>query len=189
MTRGSPAWRRPSRRTCRTQRRRSSTSGARMAACSGTWSSRRTPPARCGSLGALRGSSRHHSRERSERWARSSRFLPDSDNADCVVLSHVMEHVHEVREGIASARRLLGAGGSDICRGTGRDPLHGLPDRSVPGLQHGAHQSFRSCLFAAPALDRALRGARPSSARSISAAAGIPYPAVYAIGRLGNAGR
>jgi SAM-dependent methyltransferase len=105
------------------------------------------------------------------------------DHADCVVLSHVMEHIEEVREGIAVIRRLLTEDGviyievPDATRYT--DCLAApFQDFNTEHINHFGPASLRRLLasegFDVLAVER----------RMISAAAGIPYPAVYAIGRV-----
>jgi len=104
------------------------------------------------------------------------------ENAGCVILSHVMEHVHEVREGIAAVRRLLANSGMiyvevpDATRYT--DCLTApFQDFNTEHINYFGPASLRTLLtlegFDVLAVER----------KTISAAAGIPYPAVYAIGR------
>ena len=110
------------------------------------------------------------------------------DHADCVILSHVMEHVQEVREGTrVGPSGCCGAGGVIYVEVPDATRYARLPDRSVPGLQHRAHAiiSVQCSLATSAGCGRsASRSLDRASAKSIEAAAGIPYPAVYAVGRL-----
>ncbi len=149
-TRGSPAWRKPSRSTCRTrgEGRRRRVRQWRPAPALGRLGVRHLlgvdPSPRCaaaagtiaGAIGAVGSLFSLPCRTRPRR--RRHPLACDGARPGGSPGS---------RGGPSAARR----GGPDLRRGTGRDPLRGLPDRSVPGLQHGARQPFRSSLLATSA--------------------------------------
>ena len=97
-----------------------------------------------GPVAPLRRRGRRGAGRRRDAWARCSRSRPTAGDAGAVVLSHVLEHVQDVRGGLAAARGLLRPGGCHLRRGPGRDPVRRVPGRAVPGLQHRAREPFRS---------------------------------------------
>jgi SAM-dependent methyltransferase len=108
------------------------------------------------------------------------------DDAGGVVLSHVMEHIQDVREGIAVVRRLLTENGViyvEVPDATRYTECLTAPfqDFNTEHINHFGPASLRRLLttegFDVLAVER----------KVISAAAGIPYPAVYAVGRVGDA--
>ena len=80
------------------------------------------------------------------------------------------------------ARRLLRPGGIIYVEVPDATRYADVPGRAVPGLQHRAREPFRADVARGPAGARGARG--PGVQRkTIEAAPGVPYPAVYAVGR------
>ncbi len=106
----------------------------------------------------------------------------DACGADAVVLSHVLEHVEELRRGLVAARRLLRPGGIiyvEVPDATRYADCLAAPfqDFNTEHVNHFGPVSLASLL--------ALEGFEVLAVRrkTIAASAGVPYPAVYAIGR------
>jgi SAM-dependent methyltransferase len=104
--------------------------------------------------------------------------------ADCVVLSHVLEHLQHVRPGLAAARGLLRQGGIvyvEVPDATRYADCLAAPfqDFNTEHLNHFGPESLRALLI------REGFEVRSIERKTIAAGVGIPYPAVYGIGRVG----
>jgi SAM-dependent methyltransferase len=102
-----------------------------------------------------------------------------------VILSHVLEHVQDVRGGLAAARGLLRPGGViyvEVPDATRYAECLAAPfqDFNTEHVNHFGPVSLASLL--------AREGFEPLVVRrkTIEAAPGVPYPAVYGVGRLGG---
>ena len=110
--------------------------------------------------------------------------LPDgAGQADAVVLSHVLEHVQELRRGVAAARRLLRPGGilyAEVPDATRYAECLAAPfqDFNTEHVNHFGPVSLAGLLAREGFEVLAVRR------KTIEAAAGIPYPAVYAVARV-----
>ena len=104
------------------------------------------------------------------------------DDADCVVLSHVLEHLQDVGTGLGNALRLLRGGGIlyvEVPDATRYAACMAAPfqDFNTEHLNHFGPTSLRSLL------ERMGLEVLAIEQKTIEAAPGIPYPAVYGIGR------
>ncbi len=101
-------------------------------------------------------------------------------DADCVVLSHVLEHVQEVRGALEGMRAALRPGGviyvevPDATR-YAEFPTAPFQDFNTEHINHFSQASLRNAL---EATGFAVRATAP---KLIEAAAGVPYPACYAV--------
>ena len=79
-----------------------------------------------------------------EAYTGSLSQLPDNlEQFNCVVLSHVLEHVPKLKQAVQSIYALL-TGGGHLCGSPRCFALRRLPIFSVSGLQHRAHQPLLS---------------------------------------------
>jgi SAM-dependent methyltransferase len=104
------------------------------------------------------------------------------DGADCVVLSHVLEHLQDVGTGLGNALRLLRRDGTiyvEVPDATRYAACVAAPfqDFNTEHLNHFGPTSLRSLL------ERMGLDVLAVEQKTIEAAPGIPYPAVYAIAR------
>jgi len=103
-------------------------------------------------------------------------------DADCVVLSHVLEHVQDVRGALAAMRAALRRGGliyvevPDATRYV-EFPTAPFQDFNTEHINHFSRASLRNAL---EAVGFSVRATAP---KIIEASAGVPYPACYAIAR------
>ena len=110
--------------------------------------------------------------------------LPEgAGEADAVVLSHVLEHVQELRRGVAEARRLLRPGGilyAEVPDATRYAECLAAPfqDFNTEHVNHFGPASLAGLLAREGFEVLAVRR------KTIEAAAGVPYPAVYAVARV-----
>jgi SAM-dependent methyltransferase len=107
-------------------------------------------------------------------------------DADCVVLSHVLEHVQDVRGALHGMRAALRVGGAiyvevpDATR-YAEFPTAPFQDFNTEHINHFSPASLRNVL---EAVGFAVRVTAP---KLIEAAAGVPYPACYAVGQRTDA--
>jgi SAM-dependent methyltransferase len=100
--------------------------------------------------------------------------------ADCVVLSHVLEHVQDVRGALHGVRAALRLGGviyvevPDATR-YAEFPTAPFQDFNTEHINHFSPASLRN------ALEAVSFGVRAAAPKLIEAAAGVPYPACYAV--------
>jgi SAM-dependent methyltransferase len=104
------------------------------------------------------------------------------DDADCVILSHVLEHLHDVGTGLGNALSLLRPGGIlyvEVPDATRYAACVTAPfqDFNTEHLNHFGPASLRVLLEQAGLEVLAIEQ------KTIEAAPGIPYPAVSGIGR------
>ena len=117
-------------------------------------------------------------------WSGTLFALPDgARDADAVVLSHVLEHVQDLRRGVAEVRRLLAPGGllyAEVPDATRYAECLAAPfqDFNTEHVNHFGPVSLANLLAREGFEVLAVRR------KTIEAAAGIPYPAVYAVGRV-----
>ena len=69
---------------------------------------------------------------------------------DCVVFSHVLEHVYDIPAFFTAARRLLTPGGYLYLETPDATPLRRISLRAVPGIQYRAHQSLFAVTLKTP---------------------------------------
>ena len=107
-------------------------------------------------------------------------------DADCVVLSHVLEHVQDVRGALQGMRASLRRGGviyvevPDATR-YAEFPTAPFQDFNTEHINHFSPASLRNALEATGFVVRA------TAAKLIEAAAGVPYPACYAVAQRNDA--
>jgi Methyltransferase domain len=107
---------------------------------------------------------------------------PELTGADAVVLSHVLEHLIDVRGGLAAAVRLLRPGGViyvEVPDATRYADCLAAPfqDFNTEHLNHFGPVSLRGLL------QRAGLEVVTVERKTIAAAAAVPYPAVFGVGR------
>jgi SAM-dependent methyltransferase len=101
-------------------------------------------------------------------------------DADCVVLSHVLEHVQDVRGALERMRAALRPGGviyvevPDATR-YAEYPTAPFQDFNTEHINHFSQTSLRH------ALETVGFAVRATAPKLIEAAAGVPYPACYAV--------
>ena len=108
---------------------------------------------------------------------------PEACDADAVVLSHVLEHVQELRRGLAAARRLLRPDGIvyvEVPDATRYADCLAAPyqDFNTEHVNHFGPVSLSGLLAREGFEVLAVRR------KTIEAAPNVPYPAVYAAGRV-----
>ncbi len=107
-------------------------------------------------------------------------------DADCVVLSHVLEHVQDVRGALHGMRAALRRGGviyvevPDATR-YAEFPTAPFQDFNTEHINHFSRASLQNALEAS---GFAVRATAP---KLIEAAAGVPYPACYAVAQRTDA--
>ena len=110
---------------------------------------------------------------------------PEVRDADVVVLSHVLEHVQDLRDGIARASGLLRPTGMiyvEVPDATRYAECLAAPfqDFNTEHVNHFGPESLRALLL------REGFHVQSVHRKTIEAAPGIPYPAIWAVGRLGG---